>query len=133
MERRSSLFRGGVILAALLAAILACSKAPDYELRGWTATPSATDTLELPTQTPRIVQVEVTAPPLPSPTATPFAPRQMTVRSHSWNCYDAPTGKPIAALRAGDVVTVIAERDGWAQLAASGVRPGCWVVAAALK
>ncbi len=124
------------ILAAILALILAglaCGSAPRQLNLYPTLTPNATATIPF-TQTPRIVQVEVTAPLSPTPPPTAFVSYRATVRAHSWYCYDKPYGDPLpGSLRAGQLVTVIENTGGWAELEADGARPACWVVSAALQ
>ncbi len=85
-----------------------------------------------PTVTIPATIIHVLVPVTVSP--TPFVPYQATVRAHSWYCYDKPYGDPLpGSLRAGQLVTVIENTGGWAELEADGARPACWVVAAALQ
>ena len=62
-------FRVWIAIVALIVATLACGQpAQEWQLRGWTVTPSITSfpaTTE-PTQTPRVVEITTT----PKPTAT---------------------------------------------------------------
>lgn len=81
------------------------------------------------TQTPFVVTATR---PLPSPSPTPAYPRAGVVRG-AWNCREQPfyNSRVVGYLSDGEVVMVLTERAGWAQVENERL-PKCWVVQVAI-